>query len=408
MINPFFAMLISFGAAILIYLLGWSELYPPLSFHLCAFLLITGIVYFIVGRRVRQSEIITFRPLAKSERAPVFVTVFIYALWALEFLYEGGIPLLKIILKQPYNYRLFGIPSLHVFVVTFSSFYTVYLFHLFLSHRSNRIFLLYIINLLAALLIYNRGMLFFNLASSLFIYLIFLKQIPLKKIVVVSVLMIPLLFLFGWLGSLRVSREAQEPYNNENFMVTGKATLSFRQSVIPKEYFWAYIYISSPLANLQQNINDYPVASITIQTLGEWFNSEVLPDFLSKRINRVFQLDQYVDKRIPGPFNVSTVYSRSYSYAGWAGMMLMALVVIAFPLIYIKLLPTSSDFFLSGWAILCTLYFFFAYDNNLRFTGLSFQLTYPVVLNWYLKLSQDKNSWLHAFLHKKKITQRNF
>ncbi len=382
MINPFFAYLFSFIVSILIYSLGWSELYPSLSSALLIFLFLTFTIHFISGKRIQKNDLIQFKLLEDNHRAPILITSFVYLLWVLEFFYEGGIPLVKIILRQPYNYRLFGIPSLHVLVVTFSSFYTVYLFQLFLSHKSKRILILYILNLSAALLIYSRAMLFFNLVSSLFVYFVFLKNIPIRKITFVFIALIPLFFVFGFLGSLRVSREAKQPYNNENFMEIGKATTQFKQSIIPKEYFWTYIYISSPLANLQQNINEYPLEPFSIQNLGKMFITEILPDFLSKRINRKFSLDQYMDKRIPGPFNVSTVYSRSYSYSGWVGLIFMALVIIFLPLLFIRLLPPSSDFFLSGWVILCTMYFFFAYDNNLRFTGLSFQLAYPLLLHW--------------------------
>ena len=390
MINPFFCYIFSFLVAIIVYLTGWSELYPTLTLPLLAFLVTTFIIHFIIGRRIKKAEIIQFQSLPINQKS-ILITILIYSLWTIEFFYEGGIPILKIILKQPYDYRLFGVPSLHVLVVTFSSFYTVYLFQLFLSQKSKTIFLLYVINLLAALLIYSRAMFFFNLTSSLFIYLIFLKNIPFKKIALLSLLLVPLFFFFGLLGSLRVSREAKEPYNNENFMKTGKATSEFKQSVIPKEYFWAYIYISSPLANLQQNVNDYPIKSFTFRKLVEMFNSEVLPDFLSKRINRLLDLELCIEKRIPGPFNVSTVYSRSYCYAGWWGMILTALVVISIPLLFLKLLPPSSHFFLSGWAILCTMYFFLVYDNTLRFTGLSFQLAYPLLLHWIYKVAENKN-----------------
>lgn len=299
MINPFFCYVFSFVVALLVYSLGWSELYPTLSLSLILFLFATLIIHFLFGKENQNSRIILFKSLPTSQRLPIIITLLIYVLWTMEFFYEGGIPLLKIILKQPYNYRLFGIPSLHVFAVTFSSFYTIYLFQLFLSHKSKTILLLYLINLFAALLIYSRAMLFFNLTSSLFIYLIFLKNIPIRKITYISLALIPLFFLFGLLGSLRVSREAHEPYNNENFMETGKATRGFRQSVIPKEYFWAYIYISSPIANLQQNVNDYSVESFTVRKLAELINSEVLPDFMSKRINRIFNLDQYTEKKSP-------------------------------------------------------------------------------------------------------------
>ena len=41
MINPYFCYAFSFIAAIVTYLLGWSDLYPELSWSLLAFLLVT-------------------------------------------------------------------------------------------------------------------------------------------------------------------------------------------------------------------------------------------------------------------------------------------------------------------------------------------------------------------------------
>ncbi|MEJ0029481.1 MAG: hypothetical protein WDO15_03565 [Bacteroidota bacterium] len=103
-------------------------------------------------------------------------TIFIYVLWIADFIYEGGVPLIKILFHLPYNYRLFGIPSLHVFIVTFSSFFTVYLFHLYLSKRTRLLLILYLVNLSAALLIYSRAMLFFNITGSVIVYFISMRK----------------------------------------------------------------------------------------------------------------------------------------------------------------------------------------------------------------------------------------
>src|SRR5207253_7829270 len=102
---------------------------------------------------------------------PRMITALIYLCWLADFIYEGGVPLFKVLFNQPYDYKLFGVPSLHVFAVTFSSFYCIYLFFLFLVIK-NKIFLwLYGINMFAAILIYSRSMLFFNLASTFFLFL---------------------------------------------------------------------------------------------------------------------------------------------------------------------------------------------------------------------------------------------
>jgi hypothetical protein len=243
----------------------------------------------------------------------------------------------------------------------------------------------------AAILIYSRAMLFFNLTGSLFVYMMSLKSLPYKKIAIVIAIIIPLLFFFGVLGSLRVSREAGESYNNENFMDTGKASETFRQSIIPKEFFWTYIYVSSPLANLQYNIEKNPSPRFTWDRLFWSGIYECLPDFITKRIHTLRGTGPAKEYRIAFSFNVSSIYSRSYSYAEYGGILLMGVFLLLFPWFFLRLLNVQSDFFISGWAILCTMYFFSSYDNTFRFTGLSFQLVYPVLLSLYEKFIKPVN-----------------
>lgn len=381
MVNPYFCYSISFLFALLTYLLGWSDLYPPLSAALIGFLSITIGVHAWMGGKFALEKKVVFTALPEGGKyAPLFVTLFLYALWTLDFLYEGGIPLVKILLKQPYNYRLFGIPSLHVFIVTFSSFYTVYLFHLYLSSRRKSVLFFWAINLFAAILIYSRAMFFFNLAGCFLLFLLQARNIPRYVLGGLPFVFLILFYFFGVLGTLRVAREAEKEYDSSLFLEIGKASTSFQRSPVPKEYFWTYVYVSSPLANLQKNIDSWRGVSPRIGRLGEMINNEILMDFMSKRINAFLHLEREKEYTIPGPFNVSTVYSRSFSYLGWNGMAIMALVILLAPLGYMKVVSQNSPFFLTGFVILCTMFLFLAYDNTLRFTGLSFQLVYPVFL----------------------------
>lgn len=396
MISPFICYCVSFVFVVLFYSLGWSELYPKLSYSVMLFLLGTVVVHgvchwLLMNNASNWGLARERRAMTVAHKLPVVaITIFIYILWIVEFIYEGGIPLVKILLHLPYNYRLFGVPSLHVFVVTFSSFFTIYLFHLWRSERSKLVLILYIINLSAALLIYSRAMLFFNITGSIIVYLMSLKRIPYNRILLIIVIVIPMLYVFGVLGSLRMSREAKEIYNNENFMNTGKATEAFRQSFVPKEYFWTYIYVSSPLANLQYNIDRNPDPVFTGRSFFWGGVNETLPDFITKRIHRLRDTGPPKEYRIAYSFNVSTIYSRSYSYSKWPGMMLMAVFIIILPWLFLKVIDRQSDFFVTGWAILCTMYFFMSYDNTIRFTGLSFQLVYPIAFGYWEKYLRKK------------------
>jgi hypothetical protein len=162
---------------------------------------------------------------------------------------------------------------------------------------------------------------------------------------------------------------------------TGAASKRFLASGIPPEFFWAYIYTTSPLANLQHNINVNAPHRPTGSSAVQWFNNEILFDFISKRINGFTGQTRELQKTIPGPFNASTVYSGSYSYLGWVGLMLMAIFVLALPLVFIRILAESSPFFLTAFALLNTIFLFMIFENTIRFTGLGFQMVYPFLLN---------------------------
>src|SRR5678810_871207 len=133
--HPYGCYIVSFGTALLVYTLGWSELYPSLRAGLVTFLLFTSCLFFVLGWYLGKLHPIVFKVIESSERPVLIITGIIYLGWLAEFIYEGGVPLFKILLGVPYEYKLFGIPSFHVLIVTFSSYYTLYVFHLYLSRR---------------------------------------------------------------------------------------------------------------------------------------------------------------------------------------------------------------------------------------------------------------------------------
>ena len=385
MINPYTFYIIGFGFSLAVYQLGWSEVYPPLNPSLVGFLITSMAAHFIFSRHwLKSKEVendqVTF--IMQPKLNPWLVTAFIYLLWTVDFIYEGGIPLIKMLLNVPYDYKVFGFPSLHVLTVTFSSFYCIYLLHFFLISKKRIYLLLYFVNISAAILIYGRGMLFINLVSSFFLYLLHLKEIPFKKLLVGVPVMIILLYLFGVLGTMRVSFESKRKYDEYIFLESGEATAQFKQSIIPKEFYWPYIYISSPVANLQLNINTYLVKSITIQQVLLYINNEWLFESLSKRINKALGVEREKENTTKEQFNASTVYSRSYSYLGWGGVIATGIFILLLPYFYNKML-VDNPYQIISVAILCTTYLLLAFDNTIRFMGLGFQLVYPLVFPFF-------------------------
>jgi len=387
LINPFALYIVSFGAALLLYPLHWSSYYPPLQNSLIIFLVTSFFLSLIAAKKFIGTGDQHYEKIPPpGVRQVALISIFLYAIWIIEFIHAGGVPIFLILTNQSFDYRTFGVPTLHVFLVTFSSFYVSYLFHVFLHSRKRIILIFYIINLLPALLIFNRGMLMMNLSTSLFIYLYSIKSIerPVQKLLLLVVALVGLSLFFGVLGTLRVSHQTKQRYGRSLVYEVGNATPSLKESMIPSEFFWDYLYFTSPMANLQLTTSQ-PAPEISVRNLFEWGNNEVLLDAFSKRINAHIGLSKRQGPRIAPHLNASTVYAESFMYGGWYTMGLMTLVLMFFPFLYKRLLSVESSYYVTGMAMLNTLYLFLIFDNMLAFSGFSFQLSYPLLFSWMEK-----------------------
>jgi len=373
--NPFYLYVITFTIVIVTYLLGWSSLYPKLSFLLLLFFIITFILSLILGGVIDKYSRIIYNKLDSSEGVKRTI-IGIYIVLLLEFIYNKGIPLLLVFSGSAYDYRDFGIPTLHPILATFTSFYTVYVFHVWLSKKKKKNLIYLFILLLFPILIYNRGMLLISLVSCLIVFLMSIKRIKLKAFFYIAVSVAVLLYFFGVLGNYRLVKSS----SNEYFLEVGKATDSFKNSRVPKEYFWAYIYISSPLANLQNNITENGPEEIRVM---DFISTELLPDFISKRLAEVTHAEQASISQIASFLTVGTVFARSYSLLGWPGIYLMYLFIAAFVFFYIIILRKSNKYYVTGISILCTFVIFNSFSNMIYFSGLSFQLIYPILLGTF-------------------------
>jgi len=277
--NPYIIYSISFLITTIIYTFHWSALYPHLSFSLFLFLAGTASISLIIGGVLHTTNYISYKNIFYSSYAIWSVTILILISYVLECAYMGVIPLLAILNGTGYDYTSFGIPVFHVVIVTFSSFWTVFVFHNFVSQKKKHLFLCFFLCLFPAILIFNRGMLMMNLGSSFFVLFMSSKNIR-KLILRVSVIIIGILFLFGIAGNVRVTGDQSV---NTVILDWGHATNDFRNSIIPKEFFWAYLYITSPLANVQETINHHDITGFSLHKLGTFVNRSFLPDFIWKR-----------------------------------------------------------------------------------------------------------------------------
>src|SRR3979409_1988411 len=89
--NPFLVYVFSFCAVLGIYQLGWSEVYPSLSYDLLLFFGLTFVFALLLARLVHPMVASTgpYQPGLLTKYAGLFVI----ATFAIELVLSGGIPL---------------------------------------------------------------------------------------------------------------------------------------------------------------------------------------------------------------------------------------------------------------------------------------------------------------------------
>lgn len=389
--NPFYVYIISFMIVLATYSLGWSDLYPPLSFMLIIFFAGTFLLSFFLGLIVESFKRIQYTTIP-WRRSMKFWIVLIWCGYLAEFIYNKGVPLLLIINKNPdYDYRLFGIPTFHVLLTTLNGFLSVYIFHQLISNFKKVRLFYFVLSIIPALLIFNRGMFLMILTSCLFVYLLSLKRIKVINSSILILLMLIVFYFFGLLGNLRQTKG--QTISSDVIIENSRASKTFRQSYVPDPYIWTYIYISSPVANFQNTINK---ASENDQWLS-FVNYEILPDFISKRTGEKFHIINQRPFQIAEWLTVSTFYSRSYVAVGWLGVICMFIFFIVTTLLCVFIFKRSSKYYVTGLAILNTVVVYNTFDNMYAFTGLIFQLVYPLLFSLIDSLRLRRPFLYHGF-----------
>jgi hypothetical protein len=299
-----------------------------------------------------------------------------------EFVYNKGVPIFMLLSGDKYDYREFGVPTFHVFLVTFGSFLSVYIFHLLCSEFSKIKLLYFFMSILPSVLIINRGMLMIVLTSCLFVYLMSMRRMSLAKFAGVLSTTAIVLYLFGIMGNIRLTQGQR--ISSEVILELSEASDSFNESIIPNPYIWSYIYISSPAANLQNTINKAPNSDFDFIA---FLNFEIVPDFISKRLANVFDLERKFPILIAPWLTVATIYAPAYMYMGWAGIIMMFCFFTVTTVLYVAIVKKTSRYHVTGVAILSTLVLYNTFDNMYYFSGLNLQLVYPIIFSMMRSLN---------------------
>lgn len=379
--NPNFIYIAAFMVPFLFYSLAWSMLYPQLRIPLFLFYLFTFLISSILGVVLHCCKPFTYTtiPVSKFNRLSIRT---IYFLYFIEVLYSRKIPLVGLLTGTfEYSEDTFGLPVLHTFLVSFNTFYSIYLIHQYFSNKTRSTLYLFFWSLLPFILLVYRSSILSILLGAFLVYLFGMKRISGKMIFKSIAGVVIVLYLFGFMGNIR-SGHGDPTYIPRS----SGATEGFLESWVPSEFYWSYLYIASPVANLQNNIDNTDKPGGNFHQL---VINECLPNFITKFVP-FLQVPTVEFYQINPFLNVGTMYVYSFSYLKWKGIVFFFLYFILFINLYYLIVIKSKTFKVTGLAILFTVIIFGNFHNTIAYSASSIQLLYPVLFSAIKGLSVSR------------------
>lgn len=376
-LNPFTLYSLTWLLVLSTYNLGWGTLYPKLSWEYQLFFALTITFSTLIGYVTYKKQIFRYRPLRRIRvKLCRKVIILLLILFLIEIYFSGGIPILSYLRNAgDIKYTEFGLPFIHVIVVNGSMVCLWYSFYAIKSTaeksiKKNCIFNI-ILSFLPFVLMFNRGGMLYCIAGCILLQLMAATNLK-KHLALIGVFITFVLYIFGVLGNIRTDIS-----DTKNLILEfGQATDEFKNSPIPKEFFWSYIYISSPLATAQNTANYYEGKELKDDAITKFILFELTPEIISKRIKPTgFEADP--PKLIAPMFTVGSVYARSHTSIGWAGPITLYLFFIFFIIVTIGFIPKKSDFYILGIVAVCLVTIFNLFDNMFIFMGL---IPVPLIL----------------------------
>ena len=378
--NPLFMYAVSWFIVIFLYLLNWSDKYPPISLELLVFLLGTCLLSLVLAIMTHKKKRFEYKALVNPQTYYKWVmkqTKRVYFFLFIEFAHFQTIPLLSYLRGNADSrlYMDFAMPFVHIFVLNGLLLLFYFSSYCYFSQGGGKNCFLkpILINFTGPLLFMSRGSALYMIFGLFLLYLMSGRK-AIKALFFLIPTSLIVLFLFGQMGNLRMN----DP-EGKLILRWGGASQKFEESFIPKEFFWSYVYTTSPLGNLQNAINqkkNFKDESFGIIPL---IVNEICPMFISKRLNVSEPQDKsnyYVDPTMV----VGSTYFDSYLIWKWYGMI----IVFGFILFYVfamqKVVPKNSAFRVPMYVVLTILTFFSLFDNMLVYMGLVPQLMFIYLL----------------------------
>ncbi|MFP4487949.1 MAG: oligosaccharide repeat unit polymerase [Bacteroidales bacterium] len=375
-LNPFFVYCISFLVAIILYLFSWSDLYPPISLSLVIFLGVSFILFLSAGyftgnlktskHNIRESELFIVDILF----------IIIIALAVADIVGTGYLP----ILNRQYDYKVFGVSVLDPLFNTLSIYFSLVFLNTFLSKKKIRFVLYCILLLIVQVLILRRGTIVWMLTSWIFLILLYVRRIPIK-VIIAGILVIPIVsLLFGLYGNFRSNI-------NEEMTLDGLgASSEFKDLNISHYHYMTYLYISSPLANLQKNIESGK-NELDKKDFKSFLFYCIIPQSITARIKNIIKIREPDPELITPSLIVGSVYMLAFNTMGWLGVSILMVVILIYLLLGMTVTEKIKYNSNETYALLLNTTFLLIFDNLfVRLDVLLMLFVYPLLFNHLFKV----------------------
>ena len=165
--------------------------------------------------------------------------------------------------------------------------------------------------------------LFMSMAVQGILVYFFFNKLKTKNLLLFGVLALSIILLFGIVGDLRSG--------NSDFFIAIAQPSSNYPTFLPSGFLWVYIYITSPLNNVNFNIHDYPLFNFNPSPL----LSSILPSFIRDKISFWGQSSNF--KLVDDLLNVSSMFPNYLSAFGYFGSIFFYFIIgLIFNFIYYK------------------------------------------------------------------------
>lgn len=366
---------------ILLYICGWSSLNTELSPTISAFFAITIFLCFSMSLTESPISLVKLRWVGK--RKPIGLICIAVAFCA-DWAYRGSIPIFSDYQgydpAQGVDELVVGIPYVHVVIVAVAIFYTMYTAFLLVSDNGSKRYAFELMFLLSLLLLNNsRGYVVFCIFVWLLMTVAFrgcqLRNLKVSTVLFSVVATVVVIYFISVMGNIR----SGVGWNDCSY-IKRIAFFDNYPNWMPKHFMWTYSYVTSPLANLNLNLENY-AGDIDIKTLiYSFFPEQFSGSYISNHANISYMVLH---------LNAASGFV-NFAYAGGVYGMFIAFFVMILYFTVVKLILKHFIVLETfGNAVLCFLVASLIFFNVFTTSALCyipiFLIIASIYLNWMLK-----------------------